>query len=150
MPKNPTNQPTNQLSYYEGCPKSKAQKFIYHDHYYGNKIVCICYQHWVEHSPMVRETGVQSQVESYQRLKIWYLMPLRLTLNFIRSGSRVKWSNPGNGVAPSPTLWCSSYCKGSLRVALDWGRQLYFPYQHYYTTFSLFQYWCTRLFGIRA
>ena len=28
------------------------------------------------------------------------------------------------GVAPSP--WCSSYRKGSLLVALDYGRQLYF------------------------
>ena len=30
------------------------------------------------------------------------------------------------GVAPSPTSWCSSYRKGSLRVTLDYGRQLYF------------------------
>ena len=30
------------------------------------------------------------------------------------------------GVAPSPTHWCSSYRKGSLRVTLDCGRQLYF------------------------
>ena len=28
------------------------------------------------------------------------------------------------GVAPSPTHWCSSYRKGSLRVTLDNGRQL--------------------------
>ena len=28
------------------------------------------------------------------------------------------------GVAPSPTSWCSSYRKGSLRVTLDYGRQL--------------------------
>ena len=33
------------------------------------------------------------------------------------------------GVAPSPTLWCSSYRKGSLRVTLDYGRQLYFTLQ---------------------
>ena len=32
------------------------------------------------------------------------------------------------GVAPSPTSWCSSYRKGSLRVTLDYGRQLYFTY----------------------
>ena len=32
------------------------------------------------------------------------------------------------GVAPSPTPWCSSYRKGSLRVTLDYGRQLYFIY----------------------
>ena len=28
------------------------------------------------------------------------------------------------GVAPSPTPWCSNYRKGSLRVTLDYGRQL--------------------------
>ena len=52
-------------------------------------------------------------------------MPPCLTLSIIRYGSRVKWSNPGKGVAPSPTPWCSSYRKGSLRVTLDYGRQLY-------------------------
>ena len=54
---------------------------------------------------------VQSQVESYQRLKKWYLMPPCLTLSIIRYGSRVKWSNPGKGVAPSPTPWCSKLSK---------------------------------------
>ena len=55
---------------------------------------------WVKSSPMVWETGVQYQVESYQRLKKWYLMPPCLILSIIRLGSRVKWSNPGNGVEP--------------------------------------------------
>ena len=32
---------------------------------------------------------------------------------------KVKWCNPGKGVTPSPTPWCSSYRKGSLRVTLD-------------------------------
>ena len=58
-----------------------------------------------------RETWVQSQVESYQRLKKWYLMPPCLTLSIVRYGSRVKWSNPGKGVAPSPTPWCSKLSK---------------------------------------
>ena len=49
---------------------------------------------------MVQETGVQSHVESYQRLKKWYLMLPCLTLSIIRDVSRVKWNNPGNGVAP--------------------------------------------------
>ena len=65
----------------------------------------------LECSPMARETWVQSQVESYQRLKKWYLMPPCLTLSIIRYGSRVKWSNPGKGVAPSPTPWCSKLSK---------------------------------------
>ena len=47
---------------------------------------------------MVQETGVQSQVESYQRPKKWYLMPSSLTLSIIMYVLRVKWSNPGKGV----------------------------------------------------
>ena len=67
--------------------------------------------HWPSGSPIARETWVQSQVESYQRLKKWYLMPPCLTLSIIGYGSRVKWSNPGKGVAPSPTPWCSKLSK---------------------------------------
>ena len=62
---------------------------------------------------------------SYQRLKKRYLTPPCLTLINIRYISRVKWSNPGKGVVPSPTPRCSSYWKGSLQVTLDYGRQLY-------------------------
>ena len=43
------------------------------------------------------------------------------------------------GVAPSPTHWCSSYRKGSLRVTLDYGRQLYF-YLHI-SMFRIFVSW---------
>ena len=60
-------------------------------------------------SPMVRETGVQSQVRTYQILLKWHLIPLSLTLSIKRYVSRVKRSNPGKGVAPSPTPRCSSY-----------------------------------------
>ena len=60
---------------------------------------------------MARETWIQSQVESYRGLKKWYLMPPCLTLSIIRYGSRVKWSNPGKEVAPSPTPWCSKLSK---------------------------------------
>ena len=73
-------------------------------------------------SPMVWETGVQPYVESYQRLKKWYLMLLCLTRSIIRYGSRVKWSNTGDGEVPFPTPWCSSYWKGSLRVTLDYSK----------------------------
>ena len=41
----------------------------------------------------------------------------------VRIKGKVKQSR--EGVAPSPTHWCSSYRKGSLRVTLDYGRQLY-------------------------
>ena len=77
---------------------------------------------------MAPETGIQSQVESYQRLKKWYLMLPCFALSIIRKVSRVKWSNPGKGAVLFPTLWCSSYRKGSLRVTLDYGCQLYFTF----------------------
>ena len=56
----------------------------------------------------------------------WHLIPPCLTLSIIKCVSRVKYSNPGNRVAPSPIPRCSSYWKGSLLVAIDYGRQLYF------------------------
>ena len=59
----------------------------------------------------------------------WYLRPC-LTLSNIRYVSGVKWSNLGKGVAPSPTPPCSSYLKGSLLVAFDYGRQLYLLFMH--------------------
>ena len=62
------------------------------------------------------QTGVQSQFESYQRLKKWYLIPPCLTLSITKWGSRVKLSNPRNGVAPSPTPRCSSFGSPSTKV----------------------------------
>ena len=56
---------------------------------------------WVKCLPMAQETRVQSQVEHYQRHKRWYLIPPGLTFSIIRYISRVKRSNPGNGVASS-------------------------------------------------
>ena len=64
----------------------------------------------VECLPMARKTGVQSLVVSYQKTKKnWYLITACLTLSIIRYVSRVKWKNPSNGEAPSPTLRYSSY-----------------------------------------
>ena len=56
----------------------------------------------IECLPMAREIGIQSQVESYQSLKKWHLIPRCLTLSIIRYVSRVKWNNPKKGVVPSP------------------------------------------------
>ena len=63
---------------------------------------------------MARETRFQSMVL------------LCLTLGIIRYISRVKWRNMGEGVAPTLTPRCNSFWKGSLHVAFDCGRQLYF------------------------
>ena len=62
-------------------------------------------------------------------------MPPCLMLSNIRYISRVKLSNAGKGVVPSPTPRCSSYWKGSLLVALDYGCQLYFYLLIYYCHF---------------
>ena len=49
---------------------------------------------------MVRETGIQSKVESYQRLKKWYLMPLGLTQHYkVRIKGKVEQSRE----------WCSAF-----------------------------------------
>ena len=80
---------------------------------------------WLECPPVAWETRVQSQVESCQRLKKWYLMPPRLTLSIMRYVSRVKWSNPGKWVDLSPTPQCSNYWKRNLWVTLDYGCLLY-------------------------
>ena len=57
------------------------------------------------------------------------LDPPCLILSNIRYMSRVTWSNPGKGVAPSPTPRCSSYWKESLLVALDYYRLLLFLFK---------------------
>ena len=49
-----------------------------------------------------------------------------LSTQYYKVRIKVKWSNPGNGVAPSPTPWCSSYWKGSRQITLDYVHQLYF------------------------
>ena len=54
------------------------------------------------------------------------MIPPCLTLSIIKYVSRVKWSNPGKEVVPSPTPRCSSYWKGSIPVALDYGPTLLF------------------------
>ena len=67
----------------------------------------------------------------------WYLIPC-ITLSKIRYVSRVKWSNLGKGVKPSPTSRYSSYWKGSIPIAPDYGRQLYFTLYIYIYIYAWF------------
>ena len=76
-------------------------------------------------------------IESYQRLKKWYLIPPCLTLSIIRYVSRVKWVNPGKGVVPSPTPWSNSYQKGRLQDPINYGRQLYNIYIYFFFFFII-------------
>ena len=54
---------------------------------------------------MIRETGFNPRSRHTKDFKNGTC----LTLSIIRYVSRVKWSNPGKGVAPSATPQCSSY-----------------------------------------
>ena len=98
---------------------------------------------WVECSPMVPEIWFQCLVVSYRRLLKWYLIPPCLTLSNIRYVSKVKWSNPGKGVAPSSTPRCCSYWKISLLVALDYGCQLFYMVIVHKDDSNLLQYFAT-------
>ena len=69
---------------------------------------------------MARKIWVQSQVASYQTLK----MVLDTSLLSIQQyKGRIKGKvEQSRESSRTPYTWCSSYCKGSLLVALDNGR----------------------------
>ena len=87
---------------------------------------------------MLQETGVQSQVESYQRLKKWYLILPCLTLSIIRYESRVKWSNPRNGVVHPLHLGVVAIEKGAFGLPLTtvvnftYLERMIYSYKHRY------------------
>ena len=117
----------NSVSYFSKTFQSEkplimASRLRIRCHFCFNNLYQVFTSVWLDCSPIARETWIQSLVESYKRLKKWYLMPSCLILSIMRYGSRLEWSNPGKGVASSPTSWCSSYQKGSLRVTVDYRR----------------------------
>ena len=74
---------------------------------------------------MARETRFHSEVESYQRLKKMVLDTSLLNTQHykVRIKGKVDQSREWSSSLPTPR--CSCYWKGSLRVALDYGGQLY-------------------------
>ena len=86
---------------------------------------------WLECSPMVWDTGVQSWSSHTKDSKKWYLMPPCLTLSIIRYESRAKWSNLKRA-SSSPIPWCWCYWKGSLRVALNYNQPTTTAYIYIY------------------
>ena len=65
---------------------------------------------------MARDTGFNPRSSYTKDLKMVLDAAL---LNTQHYKVKVKWSNPGNAVAPSPTPRFSSYGKGSLQVTLN-------------------------------
>ena len=55
-----------------------------------------------------------------------------LNTQYYKVRFKVKWSNPGKGVTPSPTPWCSSCRKVSPRVTLNYANFPFFIYIHIY------------------
>ena len=79
---------------------------------------------------MGRETGVQSQVESYLRLKKWYLMPPCLTLSSSiteASSSDYLVSYPGHLLResyPSAKTQSKVRTKGNVEQSREWSSAL--------------------------
>ena len=63
-------------------------------------IAAVILAKWLECSPMARETRVQSQVESYQKLKKWYLMLHCLKLSIVRIKGKVEQSRERSSTLP--------------------------------------------------
>ena len=76
---------------------------------------------------MVIETRVQSQVESYQKLKKMVLHPSLLNTRHYKVWIKGKGSNPRKGIAPSP--WCRSYSKGAFGSPHTTASQLTYIYR---------------------
>ena len=77
---------------------------------------------------IARESWVQSQVESYQKLKKWYLMSLCIYTQHHKVQIKGNVSQSWERSNASATPWCSSYRKWSHRVTVNNGRQLYLLY----------------------
>ena len=70
------------------------------------------HRHWPSRwsvPPWSGRPGFSPRSRHTKNLKNWYLIYPCLTLSIGRCVSKVKWSNPGEGVAPSLRLRCSSY-----------------------------------------
>ena len=66
-----------------------------------------------------------SFLPSLGRFKYSSHFSLSLIFTVCPQNSHVKWSNPGEKVAPSPPPGCSRYWKERLRVVLDYGQPTY-------------------------
>ena len=81
-------------------------------------------KHW-GNSPMARETRVQSRSRHTKDSKMVLDATLINTQQYkVIIKGKVERSRERSSGPPTP--WCRSYRKESLRVPLDYGRQLYF------------------------
>ena len=88
---------------------------------------------WLECLPMFWETGVQSQVELYEKLKKLYLIPPCLIPSIIRHGSRVSEAIHGKENYPPLNLGVAATEKGAIRSLSTTVGQLIYIYIYIYT-----------------
>ena len=89
-------------------------------------------------SPMAREIRVQYQVELYQRIEKWYLMPHCLTLSIIRYGSRVSRAIYGvvaieKGASGSPSAMVDQHIYIYIYITLSFFSFFIFLYISYFS-----------------
>ena len=63
------------------------------------------YDHGISYHSIVRQDYI---TDSYMQDYITDIY-IYIYIYIYKVPSRVKWSNPGKGLAPFPTPWCSSY-----------------------------------------
>ena len=81
---------------------------------------------------MVQENRLQSQVESYQRLKKWYLMSPCLTLSILRYRSRKSGAIQEKESCSPLHLSVVAIEKRSLQIAQDYGGPTRFIFMYIY------------------
>ena len=108
-----------------------VRKFVLQSRYYVHLMACPC-------GVTVKAMDCGIVIREFEHQSRYYLQ--------FRTNTHGKGMNylillfSREGVAPSPTSWCSSYRKGSLRVTLDYGRQLYFYLYIYIYIYTFFYY----------
>ena len=83
--------------------------------------------YWVECLPMARRLGFNPRLSHTKDSKMVLDTSLLNTQHY-KVQIKGKWSNPGKGVAPSPTPWCNSYWKASLWVAFNYSQPTLYIY----------------------
>ena len=81
---------------------------------WANNYVCLYISHWLVGRMFTNGSGKQGLIPSWVIPNTQKKVLDTSLLN--TQHYKVKWSNPGKGVAPFPIPWCRSYWKESLRV----------------------------------
>ena len=85
-------------------------------------LLYILYSHWFSGRVFTNDPGDQGSISGQIISKTQKVV---LDTSLLNTQQYKMWIDPGKGVSPSPTPRCSCFWKGSLRLSLDYSRQLY-------------------------